>query len=226
MTGIFIFIGFLAVLIAGYALGKFSVAKQCRENGGFIFWETEYICTHFENLYVAPGKPEALRGFESGPRPNCAPFAEKTLDKVKFLDPETRKKLSGESERRPFFTNTERDCHACYRENGEMPSRMVLCPKCGNKRCPKAQDHRYQCTRSNEVGQMGILDGEVEQKSLNGESLVSRLSRYDQVAQENAKTWKAKLEPGEQTARLASVDISESERQGLKHVTIESRVLP
>lgn len=33
--------------------------------------------------------------------------------------------------------------------------RMALCPKCGNKRCPKANDHRQTCTGSNEPGQPG-----------------------------------------------------------------------
>jgi hypothetical protein len=33
--------------------------------------------------------------------------------------------------------------------------RMVLCPECGNKRCPKATDHRNACTGSNEPGQPG-----------------------------------------------------------------------
>jgi hypothetical protein len=33
--------------------------------------------------------------------------------------------------------------------------RMVLCPTCGNKRCPKANDHRNGCTGSNEPGQAG-----------------------------------------------------------------------
>lgn len=37
---------------------------------------------------------------------------------------------------------------------GDM--RMVLCPVCGNKRCPHATDHRYACTGSNEVGQGGV----------------------------------------------------------------------
>lgn len=36
---------------------------------------------------------------------------------------------------------------------GDM--RMVLCPVCGNKRCPHATDHRYACTGSNDVGQVG-----------------------------------------------------------------------
>mgnify|MGYP003433753399 FL=1 len=33
--------------------------------------------------------------------------------------------------------------------------RMVVCPDCGNKRCPKATDHRFLCTNSNESGQTG-----------------------------------------------------------------------
>lgn len=33
--------------------------------------------------------------------------------------------------------------------------RMVVCPSCGNKRCPHANDHRNGCTGSNEPGQPG-----------------------------------------------------------------------
>jgi hypothetical protein len=37
--------------------------------------------------------------------------------------------------------------------------RMNLCPRCGNKRCPLATDHRNVCTGSNEPGQAGSLYG-------------------------------------------------------------------
>lgn len=33
--------------------------------------------------------------------------------------------------------------------------RMILCPRCGNKRCPHATDHNYECTDSNDSGQPG-----------------------------------------------------------------------
>lgn len=33
--------------------------------------------------------------------------------------------------------------------------RFVVCPDCGNKRCPHANDHRNVCTGSNEPGQIG-----------------------------------------------------------------------
>lgn len=34
---------------------------------------------------------------------------------------------------------------------------MVLCPTCGNKRCPHATDHENACTNSNEPGQPGSI---------------------------------------------------------------------
>ena len=32
---------------------------------------------------------------------------------------------------------------------------MIVCPTCGNKRCPHATDHNLECTGSNEPGQPG-----------------------------------------------------------------------
>lgn len=32
------------------------------------------------------------------------------------------------------------------------------CPQCSNTRCPKARWHRYRCTWSNEVGQLGEIE--------------------------------------------------------------------
>lgn len=34
---------------------------------------------------------------------------------------------------------------------------MVLCPSCGNKRCPHATDHKNECTHSNTSGQKGSI---------------------------------------------------------------------
>lgn len=36
---------------------------------------------------------------------------------------------------------------------------MILCEKCGNKRCPHATDHNNECTNSNEPGQRGSIYG-------------------------------------------------------------------
>ncbi len=33
--------------------------------------------------------------------------------------------------------------------------RFVVCPDCGNKRCPKAHNHALSCTNSNDPGQPG-----------------------------------------------------------------------
>ena len=48
-------------------------------------------------------------------------------------------------------------CLTCKPMRIDDPSsiRMALCPTCGNKRCPKANDHRNQCSNSNEPGQKG-----------------------------------------------------------------------
>jgi hypothetical protein len=48
-------------------------------------------------------------------------------------------------------------CHTCFRVcNGDlMLDRMILCSTCGNKRCPKANDHLNECSGSNEPGQPG-----------------------------------------------------------------------
>lgn len=45
-------------------------------------------------------------------------------------------------------------CRAC-RPITLTDMRFVVCPDCGNKRCPHANDHRNACTGSNEPGQEG-----------------------------------------------------------------------
>ena len=36
------------------------------------------------------------------------------------------------------------------------PTRMILCPTCGNKRCPHANNSAFACTGSNDPGQIGV----------------------------------------------------------------------
>lgn len=45
-------------------------------------------------------------------------------------------------------------CHTC-RPVTITDMRFVVCPDCGNKRCPKANDHSNACSGSNEPGQVG-----------------------------------------------------------------------
>lgn len=56
------------------------------------------------------------------------------------------------------------ECHRCIKEQDITENgfplnmvKMILCPECGNKRCPKASDHRLACTGSNESGQPGSV---------------------------------------------------------------------
>ncbi|MBE0222901.1 hypothetical protein QM128_13855 [Enterobacter hormaechei] len=75
---------------------------------------------------------------------------------------------------KPVFLGTWRACRAAMLQgaDGNSPvipdcscltcrpvtftdSRFVVCPECGNKRCPHANDHRNACTGSNEPGQEG-----------------------------------------------------------------------
>lgn len=60
------------------------------------------------------------------------------------------------------------NCLKCLRARGEtvdmggfkLPvesTRMIVCPTCGNKRCPQASDCSFACTGSNEPGQVGSI---------------------------------------------------------------------
>jgi hypothetical protein len=55
------------------------------------------------------------------------------------------------------------ECH-CYTCNKDVKTKsgwpvvmtqMILCPECGNKRCPHATDHNLECSKSNDPGQEG-----------------------------------------------------------------------
>jgi Zn finger protein HypA/HybF involved in hydrogenase expression len=46
----------------------------------------------------------------------------------------------------------------CKNETGEYHLfRFVVCPECGNKRCPRATNHELECTGSNEPNQEGSI---------------------------------------------------------------------
>lgn len=49
-------------------------------------------------------------------------------------------------------------CHTCFEQTGGvLLDRMIVCRVCGNKRCPKASNHLFECTNSNEPDQVGRL---------------------------------------------------------------------
>ncbi len=45
-------------------------------------------------------------------------------------------------------------------------SRFVVCPECGNKRCPHANDHNNACTGNNETGQVGSASPSAPQQEV------------------------------------------------------------
>ena len=61
-----------------------------------------------------------------------------------------------------WYFSKECGCYRCmglkYDEHTGWPltmSTFIVCPDCGNKRCPKSTDHTLACTNSNEPGQKG-----------------------------------------------------------------------
>jgi hypothetical protein len=40
---------------------------------------------------------------------------------------------------------------------GSLQRQFIVCPECGNKRCPRATCHDLACTGSNEPGQVGSI---------------------------------------------------------------------
>ena len=51
-------------------------------------------------------------------------------------------------------------CYTCLEQKNThafFSDHMIVCEICGNKRCPHATDHEYECTNSNEPGQKGSL---------------------------------------------------------------------
>ena len=64
--------------------------------------------------------------------------------------------------------------------------RFVVCPDCGNKRCPHANDHRNACTGSNEPGQEGSAYPAAPQQEVT-QALAKGMERYGDAMQELAK---------------------------------------
>lgn len=64
------------------------------------------------------------------------------------------------------------ECWTCVNERADKitdftqrlryVSRMIVCPECGNKRCPRATQHDLECHGSNEAGQTGSRYGGLE----------------------------------------------------------------
>lgn len=76
------------------------------------------------------------------------------------------------------------DCARCWKQ--PIGRYMVVCRKCGNKRCPKANDHDHACTGSNEPGQPGSAYAE--------QPVATEAAQVEQVAEAaEAAQWFASL---------------------------------
>lgn len=80
-----------------------------------------------------------------------------SVSKEEFND--NHSQIFGEKKR--WFFNKDCGCYRCmglqYNNRG-LPlttQTFIVCPDCGNKRCPKSTDHTLECTNSNEPGQKG-----------------------------------------------------------------------
>jgi hypothetical protein len=65
-------------------------------------------------------------------------------------------------EKKLLYYNKDCGCYRCmamkFDPNTKLPLTMntfIVCPDCGNKRCPKSTDHTLVCTNSNDPGQEG-----------------------------------------------------------------------
>lgn len=75
-------------------------------------------------------------------------------------------------------------CHT-FRPVTVTDMRFIVCPDCGNKRCPHANDHRNACTGSNEPGQEGSAYPAAPQQEVT-QALAKGMERYGDAMQKLA----------------------------------------
>ena len=81
-------------------------------------------------------------------------------------------------------------CIRCIRENdirhGPVPlymARMIVCPECGDKRCPHAEDHRNPCPRPRQAPAHPTLSDHLRQLARRMRSVAE-----DMIATEHPET--------------------------------------
>lgn len=89
---------------------------------------------------------------------------DKDRQDAEYAEGTMRRLVTRPTWRRAFETHDNcANCHRCLegaRNEKGLPAtltRFIMCPKCDNKRCPKASDHRLDCNGSNEPGQEGSV---------------------------------------------------------------------
>lgn len=180
----------ITCLIIGYKVGRLSIADECLTKGFFHVSGVEYDCLKvFKRDESEYGLPDVLRDEQDN-----GAFAEGTLPKLKFLKPKARHDLKYKQEgpkqknaavkgfeayaptkpdrAKDLFGEVKHyDCVQCCHDAKDIQRSMILCRSCGNKRCPKALNHRLTCTHSNAVDQVGTLDKSAPQQTISGSFL-------------------------------------------------------
>jgi len=89
-------------------------------------------------------QPHLKRRFET--------YSEMVTERLRVKDLENRVKEQAELIR--LLQKNSCHCYNCADPLTQL-TRMIVCPKCGNKRCPHATNHNMECTDSNAVDQEG-----------------------------------------------------------------------
>lgn len=177
LAGAIAFTALVCVFLLGYFLCQYMIVHECFAHGRFKVLGVTFSCSRHIGCEGDKGVPEAILEHEEQQKEKYKDSVEQAyaiapsaLDKVKWLDPKTKDDLlgigkkqatMGEEAYRLNIVGKElkgHDCLQCFKDAGDTPRIMILCSTCGNKRCPKAQDHRYKCTASNEPDQVGQFE--------------------------------------------------------------------
>ena len=81
------------------------------------------------------------------------------VDRKKF--DENWDRIFGKKDQEEVVAEPECYCYNCNKDRKDESgfpytlTRMIVCPTCGNKRCPHSTDHNLTCTGSNDPGQPG-----------------------------------------------------------------------
>ncbi len=71
---------------------------------------------------------------------------------------DTERAVANFAEAANLYTPKPGECICWKCLAGKNVAMMVLCPTCGNKRCPKASDHEFRCSDSNATDQVGVRE--------------------------------------------------------------------
>lgn len=110
-----------------------------------------HLISGIETLQKRDGRPSSELAIEY-----AGGLFDRTFERLCDLEKTVRSRLKIERAVESPTNEEGCGCYTCWRErNPSAFRRMILCPTCGNKRCPRATNHAFSCTGSNEPGQPG-----------------------------------------------------------------------